>query len=318
MTKRCSLRSLAEASRPGDQGLVGDEVTAAGDRAGQRMAAHMGAPPLDQQLGAGADEALDAVDHAGRVQGEQPPEDIGGHDVPVGLDGDLAGQHDLVQAAGPDVADGGGDGIAPGRLRDARHEVEGVRGLARRPAARAGVGEHLVVKPVSPAGSAERRPDRRDPGVVAAPAEQHPGHDQAAGGAAVEGQGAERHRTAAGEADIVTGVDGGQDGVDRPDPVGVGEAAGQVDAQGLAPAGQAVGLVVPHDPVLPGGGHEIEVHGPALESAAGDPGGAGDQAERGRRSHRFDARHGGHERDVRSRRNHSQDRGRAVMRRAWR
>ncbi len=244
---------LGRGEQPGDQRLVGGQVAAAADGAGQRMAGDQGAAALDQQFGAGAEEAVDPEDHARGVQGEQPGQDIRGDERAIGRHVDLPGQDYLAQCPGVDAGDCAGHQPAPGVVIHHRGQGE----LARR---RPGIGEpaeriggHLAGQP----GGGRAVPGAGhggDPCFPVAAADHHAGDDQRPGCFARERQRPECHRPGSRPGHVVAAPDGGQAGGNPGHRGGVGETAGQLDAQGDAAPGQPEALVLPQDAVTAGRG----------------------------------------------------------------
>ena len=222
-----------------------------------RVAGDVRAAALDQQFGAGAEEAVDPEDHARRVQGEQPGQDVGGDERAIGAHVDLAGQDDLAQRSVVDPGDGAGHEAAPGVVVHHRGQGE----LARRgpgvgePAE--GIGDH----PVRQAGGGRAVPGRvmvvnqaslpRRPittrGTTSTPGA--PGRNGSAPRATAPVPG--RPRAAA--------LDGSQAAGHAGHRRGVGETAGKLDAQGDTPPGQPEVLVLPQDSVAARGGDKADV-----------------------------------------------------------
>jgi len=81
--------------------------------AGHRQRRDDLAPTAHEQLGAGADQPVDAEQEAPREALAQPLREAQGGQRMLGLGPDLACEHDLVRVAGPDVRRRAGHRVAP-------------------------------------------------------------------------------------------------------------------------------------------------------------------------------------------------------------
>jgi hypothetical protein len=141
-----------------------------------------GAHPFDQQLGAGADEAVHPEDHARGVERQQAGEHVGGDEGTVGLDVDTSGQHHLAERAAVDEVEGVGHDRLPVVMVHHRGEQELARSPARLDPTEQGRVAHLVGQSGGRIrlGGASRLDDRH-PGIVAAAADDDLGDDQGPG-----------------------------------------------------------------------------------------------------------------------------------------
>ncbi len=190
-----------------------------------------------QQLGAGADEAGDAEDHARGVQRQESAEDVRRDQRAVGLDADFPCQHHLLQVATPNRRHRLRHLVPPLFMGAHRHQREPVRRLDRRQG-----GD----------GGGVRRgqfPDRRDRGEPAVAggvgADQHRRDHQARRAPTVEGEGAEGEGPAPPADHVILHLDGAE-GLHHPRRrLRSGQAAGEGDLQRLAPSRQHQAVPLP-------------------------------------------------------------------------
>ena len=221
----------------------------------------------DEQLGAGPHEAVHGEDHAGRIQRVQPAQDVGRHERAVGLDEDLAGQHDLVEVA---VA----DGARPARATSSHQSAWGRTDTREKRSGGSVVGSRAI------GAEAHRRrladgSDRGEPpiaGVVGA--DDHRRHDELGRPVPVEGQGAQGQGAATGDAEVIFDLDGPQDLESLLGRPWVAQALWQRDAQGPAPAGQAQAFPLPQQR----GRRAADGHQVDAGEVLGQRRGAGDEA----------------------------------------
>ena len=90
-----------------------DRLAGPGRGAGERVRPHDVAETGHQQLGRGAHQPVDAVEHGRRIRSAKAVEDVDDADGRVGLDEDFAGEHDLGELPVAQAVDHGRDGVAP-------------------------------------------------------------------------------------------------------------------------------------------------------------------------------------------------------------
>ena len=273
------MRSLLDARRLAARRGVGARVRAAGRRARHRVGAHLVARAGHEQLGTGADEAVEGEEHARRVGGPQLGEHVGPADGRVGFHDELAGQHDLAGGLVAQLVSHRHQRGLPvlGRAGTGHREAGGPRPLRWLPGGRQG-GDGVF------GGDEVGDP----PGAVVGSAHDDAGNHQLTRADRVERERAEGHRPGTGHAHLVVDLDGGQDVVHR------GGCGGRVtrrnrEAQRLTLPGQAAAAAGPHDAV--GAGELDQVH------VGVEPAGPGDQRGGGAAgAHRGTGHHSGRSR----------------------
>ena len=189
------LQVLGRAGQRRGQGQVVGVVAGTADRAGQHARGDQALLPPDEQLGGGADEAVDGEDPRVVVALGEPLQHRPGVDRRLRVHDEVAGQDHLVEVAGGDPRHGGRDGTGPvGAGEGAVGEGDVGRGRGRTLRRRHDGGRQLTADG-----------DRGQPPRPPAPADEHLGHHQggAAGRVGREGDGPERDRAGAGQVDVV-------------------------------------------------------------------------------------------------------------------
>ena len=221
-----------------------------------------------EQLGAGGDEPVDRHDVAARIRRAQPLQHRQPVDGSVGGHVDLPGQHDLVQAAARHRLRGPLDQGAPVvgvALGGDREPQDRCRRPPTRPSPRTcgakGPHDGAICRTFGRFGRFGRfaRGDGGEPpGAVVGPPDDHRGHDELARGRRRERQGPEGDRSAAGQPDLVVGVDGGQR---RGHRAGGRRrvAAGPRHACGGAPAGEPGAAPLEQHAVAAGERQQVDV-----------------------------------------------------------
>ena len=198
-----------------------------------------------QELGCRADQAVDGVDPGAGVARDQSLHEPARVDRRTGAGLQVAGQHDLVELAGPDPLHRKGNRRLPLSCREG---AVGVPDTGRRPGRRycAEGGRQGQACTALAAGA-----DRGDPPPVAAPPDHDLGYDEGASAARgrVEGERAKGHRPRPREADLI--ADNGGCGEVSPPRACVGEAVGAVGLTdgGPAPADEPLTAAHPADVV---------------------------------------------------------------------
>ena len=217
-------------------------VAGAPDRAGEHPRGHEAPLEAHEHLGGGADETVDGEDPRRVVVVGQPGEHPARVDAPGGGGAHGPGEHDLVEVAGVDPGDRLVDGLGPavgGQVEVG--ELDRTRSLRR----------GLPVERLVGGGDGRVGRDRRDPGQVAAAADDDLGdHEDGLGARATRvGHRAEGDRSGARLVDVVA-----DDRLRRhlaPPLLGLLEALRPARGEGghPAPADEALALAHPRDDV---------------------------------------------------------------------